>query len=91
MLKERVVKAGDGGNDRCVRVRDDFYGDRIERMDFLDIKVRSRRVTYSLARTTHRLEHCHSRLPHAMRIEKFGKLARRRAVPGERQDTHAGL
>src|SRR5882672_5519269 len=91
MLKEGVVEAGDHGNDRRVRLRDDLNGNRVQRMDLSDTEVRSSRATYSFASATHRFKHGNPRLPHAMRLEKFGKFARRRAVPGERQDSRAGL
>ena len=91
MLEKIVVKAGSQSDDDGFEFRDHLDGNRVERLNLFDIKIRSRRVTYALARATHGLKHGDSRLSHAMRGQKFGKLARRRAVPGERQNPRTGL
>ena len=92
VVLERVVRqAGSARQHARVAVGGDFERDGVERGDVVEREALRLRRADALARAAHRLADRQHGPAHAARREQRRELGRRRVVPGERQDSGAGL
>ena len=91
MLEIIVRQARAQRNDARVRIGGDFDRHDIERIDPRQFERIGANRAHPFARAAERFEHGHARAAHPMRFEAGRDAWRCRFVPGEHQESRAGL